>query len=48
MQEELSFGAWLHRQRRAFDITRQAFTDQVSSAEVTFHGVEAGMLKPSK
>ena len=48
MQEQISFGAWLRKQRRTFDITRQAFADQVGCAEVTLRRIEAGTLKPSK
>ena len=48
MQEELSFGTWLRKQRRALDLSRQAFADQVGCAEVTLRRIEAGTLKPSK
>src|SRR5687768_1957239 len=48
MQEEMSFGVWLRKQRRAFDLTRQAFADRVGCAEVTLRRIEAGTLKPSK
>jgi predicted ATPase/Tfp pilus assembly protein PilF/DNA-binding XRE family transcriptional regulator len=48
MQEEISFGTWLRKQRRAWDLTRQAFADQVGCAEVTLRRIEAGTLKPSK
>jgi len=48
MQEELSFGVWLRKQRRALDLTRQAFADQVGYAEVILRRIEAGTLKPSK
>ena len=48
MQEEISFGVWLRKQRRALDLTRQAFADQVGCAEVTLRRIEAGRLKPSK
>src|SRR5688572_22774400 len=48
MQEELSFGVWLRKQRRALDLTRQAFADQVGCAEVTLRRIEAGTLKPSR
>src|SRR6185503_9848760 len=48
MQEEISFGKWLRKQRRALDLTRQAFADQVGCAEVTLRRMEAGTLKPSK
>ncbi|HSJ86057.1 MAG TPA: helix-turn-helix domain-containing protein, partial [Anaerolineales bacterium] len=48
MQDELSFGQWLRKQRRALDLSRQAFADQVGCAEVTLRRIEAGTLKPSK
>src|SRR6476619_297103 len=48
MVEEISFGTWLRRQRRALDLSRQAFADQVGCAEVTLRRIEAGTLKPSK
>ena len=48
MQEEISFGKWLHKQRRILDLTRQAFAHQVGCAEVTLRRIEAGTLKPSK
>ena len=48
MQEEISFGVWLRKQRRALDLTRQVFADQVGCAEVTVRRIEAGTLKPSK
>src|SRR6266496_1638634 len=48
MQEELSFGAWLHKQRRALDLSRKAFADQVGCAEVTLRRIETDTLKPSK
>ena len=35
MQEEISFGTWLRKQRRALDLSRQAFTEQVGYTEVT-------------
>src|SRR5919106_6367673 len=48
MQEEISFGIWLRKQRRALDLSRQAFAAQVGCAEVTLRRIEAGTLKPSK
>jgi predicted ATPase/DNA-binding XRE family transcriptional regulator len=48
MQDEISFGGWLHKQRRTLDLTQQAFADQVGCAEVTLRRIEAGTLKPSK
>lgn len=48
MSDELSFGKWLRKQRRALDLSRQAFADQVGCAEVTLRRIEAGTLKPSR
>src|SRR5688572_7910251 len=48
MQDEISFGVWLRKQRRALDISRQTFANQVGCAEVTLRRIEAGTLKPSK
>jgi predicted ATPase/DNA-binding XRE family transcriptional regulator len=48
LQGEHSFGSWLRKQRRALDLSRQAFAEQVGCAEVTLRRIEAGTLKPSK
>ena len=48
MQDEISFGTWLRKQRRALDLTQKALADQVGCAEVTLRRIEAGRLKPSK
>jgi transcriptional regulator with XRE-family HTH domain len=48
MDEEISFGTWLRKQRRALDLSQQAFANQVGCAEVTLRRIEAGRLKPSK
>jgi len=48
MQEEISFGEWLRKQRRSLDLSRQALADQVGCAEVTLRRIEAGTLKPSQ
>src|SRR5215211_6308716 len=48
MPDEISFGKWLRKQRRALDLSRQAFANQVGCAEVTLRRIEAGTLKPSK
>jgi non-specific serine/threonine protein kinase len=48
MEEKSPFGFWLRKQRRALDLSRQAFADQVGCAEVTLRRIEAGTLKPSK
>jgi non-specific serine/threonine protein kinase len=48
MQEGISFGAWLRKQRRALDLSRRAFANQIGCAEITLRRIEAGTLKPSK
>src|SRR5690242_16382761 len=48
MQEEISFGIWLRKQRRALDLSQQTFANHVGCAEVTLRRIEAGTLKPSK
>ena len=48
MKEETSFGQWLRKKRRALDLSRQAFANQVGCAEVTLRRIEAGTLKPSQ
>ncbi len=48
MAEEISFGVWLRKQRRALDLSRQVFANQVGCAEVTLRRIEDGSLKPSK
>jgi len=48
MNEEISFGNWLRQQRRALDLSQQAFAGQVGCAEVTLRRIEKGTLKPSK
>jgi len=48
VKEHLTFGEWLHKQRRALDLSRQNLADQVGCAEITLRRIEAGALKPSK
>jgi transcriptional regulator with XRE-family HTH domain len=48
MQDQISFGNWLRKKRRALDLSRQAFAERVGCAEVTLRRIEAGTLKPSK
>jgi len=48
MPEEISFGAWLRKQRRALDLSQKALANQVGCAEVTLRRIESGRLKPSK
>ena len=40
MQEEISFGIWLRKQRRTWDLSRQAFVDQIDCTEVTLRRIE--------
>jgi len=47
-QKEILFGTWLRKQRRALDLSRQAFADQVGCAAVTLRRIEIGTLKPSR
>ncbi len=47
MQEEISFGTWLRKQRRSLDLSQKTLADQVGCAEVTLRRIEAGRLKPS-
>jgi len=48
MDEEISFGSWLRKKRRALDLSQKAFANQVGCAEVTLRRIEKGTLKPSK
>src|SRR5688572_32624785 len=48
MQEEISFGVWLHKQRRALDLSLRVFAEQVGCAEITLRRIESGTLKPSR
>jgi predicted ATPase/DNA-binding XRE family transcriptional regulator len=48
MQEEISFGTWLRKQRRALDLSQRALADHVGCAEVTLRRIETDRLKPSK
>ena len=48
MSEELSFGRWLRRRRRALDLTQKALANQVGCAEITVRRMEANAYKPSK
>ncbi len=41
MQEEISFGVWLRKERRALDLSRQSFASQVACVEVTLRRIEA-------
>ncbi len=46
--DEISFGAWLRKQRLRLDLSRQALAGQAGCAEVTLRRIEAGNLKPSR
>ena len=46
--EEMTFGTWLHRERRRLDLSRRALADRAGCAEITLRRIEAGTLKPSK
>ena len=48
MTEQVLFGEWLRKQRRALDLSRQALADQVGCAEITLRRIETGTLKPSR
>jgi transcriptional regulator with XRE-family HTH domain len=48
MSEELSFGRWLRRRRRALDLTQKDLANQVGCAEITVRRMEADAYKPSK
>lgn len=48
MQEEISFGTWLRKQRRTLDLSQKTFASQIGCAEVTLRRIEGGTLKPSK
>lgn len=43
-----SFGKWLRGQRRALDLTQEAFADQFGCARITLRRIESDVLKPSK
>ena len=47
MQDEISFGVWLRKQRRALDLSRRAFAEQVGCAEVTLRCIVTGTLSLS-
>src|SRR3984893_10339413 len=43
-----TFGRWLHRRRRALDLTQAELAHQVGYAEATLRKIEADELRPSK
>jgi non-specific serine/threonine protein kinase len=48
MDEELTFGAWLKRRRRALDMTQRDLADRVSCAIGTVRRLESDDLRPSR
>jgi hypothetical protein len=48
MQDQISFGNRLRKQRCSLDLTQQAFANQVVCAEVNLRLIQAGIPKPSK
>jgi predicted ATPase/DNA-binding XRE family transcriptional regulator len=48
MEDEISFGSWLRKQRKSLDLSQKTFASQVGCAEVTLRRIEAGTLKPSR
>jgi class 3 adenylate cyclase len=48
MTEEIPFGVWLRKQRRAMDLSRQVLASQISCAEITLRRIEAGTLVASR
>src|ERR1700730_12352112 len=43
-----TFGRWLHRRRRALDLTQAELAHQVGYAEASLRKIEADELRPSK
>jgi predicted ATPase/DNA-binding XRE family transcriptional regulator len=48
MTEQLAFGPWLKRRRKALDLTQAELARQVGCAEGTLRRLEAGEMRPSK
>ena len=48
MHDELSFGGWLKRYRKALDLTQAELARQVGCAEGTIRNLEADGVRPSK
>src|SRR5215216_3312783 len=48
MDEDVSFGRWLRRRRRAFDLTQHELAQRVGCAEGTIRKLEADDMRPSK
>lgn len=45
---ELSFGAWLKRQRKASDLTQEQLADQVGCSTIAIRKIEAEQRRPSE
>src|SRR5687768_16696236 len=48
MDEDVSFGRWLRRRRKALDLTQHELAQRVGCAEGTIRKLEADDLRPSK
>jgi predicted ATPase/transcriptional regulator with XRE-family HTH domain len=48
MEENISFGHWLRRRRKALDLTQDALAQQVGCSVVTIRKIEAGERRPSQ
>jgi predicted ATPase/transcriptional regulator with XRE-family HTH domain len=48
MEADLSFGRWLKRRRRAYDLTQEQLAREVSCAVGTIRKLEADALQPSR
>src|SRR4051812_37526429 len=46
--ENLSFGQWLKRRRRALDLTQAALAAQIGCSESAFRKIESGQRRPSR
>ena len=45
--EDLTFGYWVRRRRKALDLTQDQLADRVGCAAVTIRTIESGMRRPS-
>lgn len=48
MTPDLSFGAWLRRQRRYLDLTQEELANQVGCSPITIRKLEGDERRPSK
>lgn len=48
MDEQLAFGQWLKRRRKALDLTQAELARRAGCAAGTIRQLEAGELRPSK